>query len=52
MNAALEATLRARRAAGAKLLVPYVTGGLRDDWTDVLAAVVAAGAARLEGQEV
>lgn len=48
MNAALEATLRARRAAGAKLLVPYVTGGLGDDWTDVLAAVVAAGADAVE----
>ena len=44
MTGALETHLRARRAEGAKLLVPYVTGGLSDDWTDVVAAVVAAGA--------
>ena len=48
MTVALEATLRARRDTGAKILVPYVTGGLRDDWTDVLAAVVAAGADAVE----
>ena len=44
----LEAHLRARRAAGRKLLVPYVTGGLGDDWVDVLRAVVAAGADAVE----
>ena len=44
----LEETLRARRAEGAKLLVPYVSGGLGDDWTDVLRAVVAAGADAVE----
>ena len=48
MTAPLEATLRARRATGAKLLVPYVTGGLSEHWTDVLAAVVAAGADAVE----
>lgn len=48
MSGDLEATLRARRDGGAKLLVPYVTGGLSDDWTDVLAAVVAAGADAVE----
>lgn len=48
MSGTLEATLRARRDDGAKLLVPYVTGGLSDDWTDVLAAVVAAGADAVE----
>jgi tryptophan synthase alpha chain len=45
---ALEASLRARRAEGAKLLVPYVTGGLSEDWTEVVAAVVAAGADAVE----
>jgi tryptophan synthase alpha chain len=44
----LEAHLRARRAAGHKLLVPYVTGGLGDDWVDVLRAVAAAGADAIE----
>jgi tryptophan synthase alpha chain len=44
----LEAALRSRRSAGAKLVVPYVTGGLSDDWTDVLAAVVDAGADAVE----
>ena len=31
----LEQHLRARRDAGAKLLVPYLTGGL-GDWTDIV----------------
>jgi len=44
----LEETLRARRAAGAKLLVPYVTGGLGSDWLDVVRAVVDAGADAVE----
>lgn len=48
----LEATLRARRADGAKCLVPYLTGGLfpgeQGDWTDVLRAVAAAGADGIE----
>jgi tryptophan synthase alpha chain len=44
----LETRLRARRAEGAKLLVPYVTGGLSDDWIEVVAAVVAAGADAVE----
>lgn len=43
----LEARLRERRAAGAKLLVPYVTGGL-GDWVDVVRAVAAAGADAIE----
>ena len=30
----LEATLRAARDAGRKLLVPYVTGGMDDTWLD------------------
>jgi tryptophan synthase alpha chain len=44
----LETHLRGRRDAGHKLLVPYVTGGLRDDWLDVLAAMVDAGADAVE----
>jgi tryptophan synthase alpha chain len=43
----LETHLRARRDAGRKLLVPYVTGGL-DGWADVLRAVVDAGADAVE----
>lgn len=45
---ALEAHLRARRDAGRKLLVPYVTGGLGSQWTDVLRAVAGAGADAVE----
>ncbi|MDP8987474.1 MAG: tryptophan synthase subunit alpha [Actinomycetota bacterium] len=48
MTGALEAELRRRRSEGAKLLVPYVTGGLSPDWTDVVQAVVAAGADAVE----
>jgi tryptophan synthase alpha chain len=44
----LEAALRAARERGRKLLVPYVTGGLGDDWTDVVRAVAAAGADAIE----
>jgi tryptophan synthase alpha chain len=40
--------LRAQRDAGRKLLVTYVTGGLRDDWVAVLDAMVAAGADLVE----
>lgn len=43
----LEEALRRRRAEGAKLLVPYVTGGL-GEWTAVLEAVAAAGADAVE----
>lgn len=43
----LEASLRAKRAAGRKLLVPYITGGL-DGWTHALRAAVAAGADAIE----
>ncbi|MEX1008385.1 MAG: tryptophan synthase subunit alpha [Acidimicrobiia bacterium] len=48
MTISLEAHLRARREAGHKLLVPYVTGGLGDDWLDVLHAVADAGADAVE----
>src|SRR5947209_2662740 len=44
----LESHLRARREAGHKLLVPYVTGGLGAGWRDVLHAVAAAGADAIE----
>ena len=44
----LEATLRAKRDAGQKLLVPYVTGGLGAAWLDVVRAVALAGADAIE----
>jgi len=44
----LESTLRERRSQGRPLLVPYVTGGLHDGWTEVVEAVVAAGADAVE----
>lgn len=44
----LEAHLRARRDAGRKLVVPYLTGGLGDDWIDSLRALAAAGADAIE----
>jgi tryptophan synthase alpha chain len=45
---ALEAHLRARRDAGRKLLVPYVTGGLGKDWPEVVRAYADAGADAIE----
>ncbi len=44
----LEAALRERRAAGRKLLIPYLLGGMTEEWTETLAAVVAAGADAVE----
>ncbi|HEX4904603.1 MAG TPA: tryptophan synthase subunit alpha [Acidimicrobiales bacterium] len=44
----LESTLRAARDRGRKLLVPYVMGGMSDDWVDVLRAIAAAGADAIE----
>src|SRR5438067_2157573 len=44
----LETRLRERRDAGAKLLVPYVTGGLGGAWCDVVRAVADAGADAIE----
>jgi tryptophan synthase alpha chain len=44
----LEAHLRARRADGRHLLVPYVTGGLGSAWLDVVRAVADAGADAVE----
>ena len=44
----LEKELRARREQGRKLLIPYLMGGMTDDWTQSLAAVIAAGADAVE----
>jgi tryptophan synthase alpha chain len=44
----VEPYLRAGRAAGRKLLVTYVTGGLGPGWVDTLEAMVAAGADLVE----
>lgn len=44
----LESHLRARRDAGHKLLVPYVTGGYDAEWLDVVRAVADAGADAIE----
>jgi tryptophan synthase alpha chain len=44
----LEAALRASRDRGRKLLLPYVTGGLDERWTDVLRAIADAGADAVE----
>lgn len=44
----MEASLRARRAAGHKLLVPYLMGGMTEDWEESLQAVAAAGADAVE----
>lgn len=45
---AVESSLRARRDAGRKLLIPYVTGGLGSRWLDVLRVMVAEGADAVE----
>ncbi len=45
---ALETALRSRRDAGHKLLVPYITAGLDDEWLLVLEAVAGAGADAIE----
>ncbi len=44
----LEQHLRERRDLGRKLIVPYVTGGLDDDWLDVIASLAGAGADAIE----
>jgi tryptophan synthase alpha chain len=46
--AAVETVLSEARAAGRPSLVTYVTGGIRDDWTDLLAAMIDAGADAVE----
>jgi len=48
MTGIVEAALRSKRADGKKLLVPYITGGLGDDWTDVIRAAADAGADAIE----
>jgi tryptophan synthase alpha chain len=47
MTGVLETALREKRAAGRKLLVPYITGGL-PGWQDAVRAVAAAGADAIE----
>jgi tryptophan synthase alpha chain len=44
----LETTLRDRRESGHKLLVPYVTGGMDDEWLVTVEAVAGAGADAIE----
>jgi len=44
----LEKQLRARRDEGRKLLVPYLTGGLDDEWPDLVRAYADAGADAIE----
>jgi len=44
----LEKGLRAQRERGRKLLIPYLMGGMTEDWPQSLAAVVAAGADAVE----
>lgn len=44
----LESHLRARRQAGRKLLIPYITGGITAGWLDLLRGVVDAGADAVE----
>src|SRR3954470_19158323 len=47
MMGSLEAALRAKRAEGRKVLVPYITGGLAG-WQDAVRAIAAAGADAIE----
>ena len=47
MTGALETEFREKRAAGRKLLVPYITGGL-PGWQDAVRAAAAAGADAIE----
>lgn len=44
----LEAALRRRLESGGKCLVPYLTGGLREDWLEVVRAIAGAGADAVE----
>lgn len=44
----LQQHLTQRRDSGKKLLIPYVTGGVRDDWLDILHACERAGADAIE----
>jgi tryptophan synthase alpha chain len=44
----IESAFRAKRDAGQKLLVPFLTGGTSDDWMDLVRAAAAAGADAIE----
>jgi tryptophan synthase alpha chain len=44
----IESDFRVKRAAGRKLLVPFITGGMSDDWMDCVRAAAAAGADAIE----
>lgn len=44
----LEQRLTEKRDAGKKLLVPYITGGVREDWLDIVRACVDAGVDAIE----
>lgn len=44
----LETALRDRRNRGGKSFVPYLTGGLGDDWLETICAVAGAGADAIE----
>jgi len=44
----VETALRAARDNGRKLLVPYVTGGVRHDWAGILSSMADAGADAIE----
>lgn len=44
----LETQLRGRRAAGRKLLMPYVTGGITEDWIGYVGAFADVGADAIE----
>src|ERR1019366_4645960 len=44
----LESTLVARRDAGHKLLIPYVTGGMDDQWLLTVEALAGSGADAIE----
>ncbi len=44
----LSDTLASKHKSGSKLLIPYITGGLGEEWIEVLLAVVDAGADAVE----
>lgn len=44
----IEVSFRTKRAAGRKLLVPFITGGFSADWVDAVRAAAAAGADAIE----
>ena len=44
----IETALRGRRRSGGKSFVPYLTGGLGDDWLETICAVAGAGADAIE----